>query len=357
MSNEIPTRSATSKRNANIEILRCFLMFLIVLGHCSCHGAYGKTTTGLVLGVMTAFAVDAFAFISGWFSIKSTPQRMLRFCGLGLFAWCMVTTLTYFLSLYRGEAMTYRAVEMGWYGNGYLTVMLFAPFLNAGVDSSIEKGGANSAAKLLGVCLIFMFLMWLPLPDLGIKLGWGWHGHSTILLMIMYITGRVCSKIESLKAISIWRLCVIFCFSEFLTLGWAALTRRYDCGWFGQIKLWDNQSPAQVIAAVSVFLLFAKCKFPIWLGKTCMYAAPSMFVIYLLHDASCSAPIVRPLIQQVEIRANSLGTGYLGAIITAAVVVYVSGLAVDVLFRRKLLNAIVRFARQKIKARGEFDKD
>lgn len=219
-------------------------------------------------------------------------------------------------------------------------MMLFAPFLNAGVDFVFGRDGFRGGVRLLCCCLGFMFLMWLPLPDIGIKLVCGWHAHSSFLLMIMYITGRVCSKIERLKTFRVNHLILVFCACEMLTLGWAAVTRWQNLGWFGQIKFWDNQSPAQVTAAVALFLLFFRLRFPEWLKKVCVYAAPSMFVIYLLHDTSCAAPVAQPLYTKLELYVNSFGVGSGLAIFVAAVVVYVSGLVIDIVFRRVLWNGL-----------------
>lgn len=52
-------------RDGNIELLRCVLMFLIVLWHCSMCSAATDSRVAKMLSSLPVFAVDAFVLISG----------------------------------------------------------------------------------------------------------------------------------------------------------------------------------------------------------------------------------------------------------------------------------------------------
>ena len=79
----------SGQKNIGIELLRIVLMFMIVFGHCCCHGVFANERNVLVAGTTTFFAVDAFAFISGYYSIRTSIARFLKFLSLGLF-WTVV---------------------------------------------------------------------------------------------------------------------------------------------------------------------------------------------------------------------------------------------------------------------------
>ena len=53
-------------RDGNIELLRCVLMFLIVLWHCSMCSSATDFRVAKLLSSLPVFAVDAFVLISGW---------------------------------------------------------------------------------------------------------------------------------------------------------------------------------------------------------------------------------------------------------------------------------------------------
>lgn len=59
------------KRNANLDVLRCLAMFLIVLGHVYQHSIFYQTSSVLyfVFIGLTLWHVDAFLALSGWFGV------------------------------------------------------------------------------------------------------------------------------------------------------------------------------------------------------------------------------------------------------------------------------------------------
>lgn len=265
------------ERNLNIEVLRCVLMLLITFGHCCGHGAFADEKFVLVAGAMTAFSVNAFAFVSGWYSIKLSFNRLLRFLGYGVFAFVVVNIVSFF------NGSGFVPFTMGWYGNAYFVVMLLAPYINAGIESIYERDGWRTAVKVVALYIGFMFVMWLPLKYLGVNIKCGFGGHTAPLLIGVYLVARVSRLTNLLERISVkMAYCgVVFC--EIVLIGWSAIGRILG-GPISHIKMWDYQSPVLISCAVFVFVIFYRARFPLPLQKTAKFLAPSMFMVYLLHD-------------------------------------------------------------------------
>ena len=204
-----------ARRDSGIELLRCLLMFLITLGHCCFHGPYAANLAVTVTCTLTCFCVDAFAFISGYYSIKSTPKRILKILGQGLYAVSVVF-------LFSREFH----FSMGWYGNAYLVLMIVAPIINAGIDRISESNGQYLLFSCVAIYIAYMFMMWLPLEALGIDVGVaGWYGHSLFVLLGMYLIGRLVSKYQLWHRVKRCYLFMVFTVLEILTVGWSALGR------------------------------------------------------------------------------------------------------------------------------------
>ena len=69
-------------RDGNIELLRCLLMFIVVLHHSAVFGPLIGARQAEVVFAMTVPAVDCFVAISGWFGIKFTWNKWLRLLAL-----------------------------------------------------------------------------------------------------------------------------------------------------------------------------------------------------------------------------------------------------------------------------------
>ena len=77
-------------RNPAIELLRCILMFCIVLHHCAYHGYWrgDESQRVLIFGFtgLLAWHVDGFVAISGLYGIKFSWRKFLRLWGMCAFA-------------------------------------------------------------------------------------------------------------------------------------------------------------------------------------------------------------------------------------------------------------------------------
>ena len=133
-----------SKRNASVELLRCFLMFLIVFHHCAYWGRWegdGSQHVLIFLGsVACMWHVDAFVGISGWFGIKFTWKKFFSLWSQVVF----YSALSAGWIAYSGgsvlKGLKAFAVRGGWFGAAYFFLMLMSPILNEAVESLAAKG-------------------------------------------------------------------------------------------------------------------------------------------------------------------------------------------------------------------------
>lgn len=133
------------KRNPNIEVFRCLLMFLIVLHHCAYCGYFKKDDSQwLMLILYTGFTmwhVDGFIAISGWFGVRFSWKKFAALWGEMAF----YTLLSFFWTWGVGGSFSLKSliVNGGWFGGTYLMFMFFAPLLNEAIESAVVHGTAK----------------------------------------------------------------------------------------------------------------------------------------------------------------------------------------------------------------------
>lgn len=277
-------RSLNHRSNGNIEVLRCFLMFLIVLGHCATFTRICSHDEARLIHTFQIFAVDAFVLITGWFGIRYSSSKIWRFLGLGMFS----SVVVFLLSPFSQFGWTYN-FSLGWFGNAYLGLLVLAPILNAAEESLIkmDKGWLFKSWALYAVMMV---VSWLPLSwfNIDVKII-GWEAHSMNQLMFMYWTGRVLSQYQWTKKIQVWKILIASIMLMAANFGWAIATGLTRQSAFWQSILVHNKiynNPIVIALSVSVFLIFIRVGFPAFLKNACTFLGPSMFSVYLLHEAS-----------------------------------------------------------------------
>lgn len=328
-------------RNPNIEVLRVFLMLSIVFDHCAAQGYFADNLFAYGLAVATTYAVDTFAFISGWYSIRFSVRKMTRLLFLGAF--CSVL-----LFLLSKLALGYWrfALQLGWFGNAYLGLMILAPFVNAGVETIPKR----VLLLVWGVFAVLMMCIWLPLREFGIDIvPVGWGPQTVASLLFMYLTGRISSASAwvASRGVRFWGVAAFVSWLAVqLTVVGVHFLREYgivhEC--FLSFDASSYASPLNIVCAVSLFMFFSKVRFPAVLGRLCAFLGPSMFGVYLLHSG-CHKAVSRVFIARFEaVLGSVLIPGPIGIVINlavTAVVVFVVCSAIDVA-RRSLLAVVLR---------------
>ena len=153
---------SSGKRAANIELLRCILMFLIVFGHCFSWGIY-KGADGLwtvLVLVCVIWNVDCFLGISGWFGIRFSWKKVWKLYSQILF-YSVLSALYLFFFDHAKFTIANVKVYGGWYGSTYLFLMLIAPLLNMIVDRASVLPRAE-VLKAWGLSAFGLFCLDIP---------------------------------------------------------------------------------------------------------------------------------------------------------------------------------------------------
>ena len=238
-------------------------MFGIVVQHVVGQSAYIRHGADF----LTNWCVCGFVFVSGYFGIKFKPSKFISLIALGCFC-AIVSNMAYgtppFVAL--------KAVRYYWYLWAYLFLMLFAPMINAAFDN-------NDKNMIVAMVLPIVFLIygwsfaagipgvrdWMPVCK---YLG-GCNGVSLVGLYVFTLAykkfelSRYCTARNSLMVLPI-------CFGLMLA------------------GLWSFAWVPSFIVTCIAFEYVKGLRLPDWLAKACIFAAPSMFSVYLLHICNCT---------------------------------------------------------------------
>lgn len=328
-------------RDGNIELLRCVLMFLIVLWHCSMCSAATDFRVAKLLSSFPVFAVDAFVLISGWYGVSFSFRKVAKLLGLGLFSACIISTLSVLSSF--GFSFRY---SLGWFGCAYLGLMVLSPILNAGLDKIMEDVGRARTIWLAYSAMVF--ISWLPLTPFGIDVCIpGFGGMTLNTLMYVYVTGRYLRRERRLLDIG-WRgWLAAFLLLEGLNISFAILSGlTKECGSVNLLfSRWRvNDSPLAIAMAITFFMFFLRLEVGGIMGRIATYAAPSMFSVYLLHCGT-NFGLTRVWIERyMFLKVDGICKDVF-AVILAAVSTFVVCVVIDLL--RRCVGAVINFYKGK----------
>ena len=250
-------------RNASIDFFRCLLMFGIVIQHVVGQSAYIRHGADF----LTNWCVCGFVFVSGYFGIKFKPSKFISLIALGIFC-AIVSNMAYGNS----PLVALKAIRYYWYLWGYLFLMLLAPMINV----AFEKGDRK---ELVAMVLPIVFLIY----------GWSFaHGVPGIRDWM-----PICDSLRGLNGVSLLGLYVFTLAYKKLGLS-RYCTRRNSmialpiCAVLMLVGLWSFAWIPSFIVTCIAFEYVKKLTLPIWLAKTSIFLAPSMFSVYLLHICNCA---------------------------------------------------------------------
>lgn len=325
--------------NLGVEVLRCGLMFLIVLMHVATFCATGNPSRARLIHVFCIFAVNAFVLISGWFGVRFRVKKVLKMLGLGAFA----ATVLFLLSPLSDCGWQF-AYSLGWFGNCYLALLCCAPLINAAIEA-LARESMRALMSAWSAYAALMVVSWLPIWNFGINLHVpGWEGHSFNQLCFMYVTGRLLAKCGWINTISRGRLAFGAVALMLCNYAWAIATGLTRGSEFWQgilVGTRGNNNPLIIALSVCVFLWFLRTRVPAWLGRVASLCGPSMFSIYLLHEA-CNHDLSVSLYDKYFAWAHG-GPVYVqyAVIFSVAALVYLTCLGID-LVRRGVFATLQR---------------
>lgn len=318
------------RSNYSIEVLRCWLMFLIVLMHCATFVNTGDPSRARLVHTFCVFAVNAFVLISGWFGIRFAPHKVFRLLGLGLFSALVLLALSPLAG--KGWVFSY---DLGWFGCAYLGLLFFAPLINAAIDHLRgQSEGALRTAWFVYACM--MVMSWVPIDISGVHIHIrGWEGHSFNQLCFMYVTGRVlagCDFVHRIKKGWLYAAAVLLMSANYAWAIATGLTRGNEFWQSMLVGTRGNNNPIIILLAIAIFLILLRSEPPRWLGRVCMFLGPSMFSVYLLHEATNHGLSVALYNKYLFIQG-----GQFVAIIATAILVYSVCIAFDLIRRMAFL--------------------
>ena len=112
--------------NNGIAVLRCLLMYLIVLHHTICHTALADSVFLFPVFLLTVPAVDGFLCISGWFGMNFSWRKCGVIAGQIVYYAALSSAFSVFAAKLGWIQRPIFAVGNAWYGVAYLALMSLA---------------------------------------------------------------------------------------------------------------------------------------------------------------------------------------------------------------------------------------
>ena len=311
------------KRNGGIDFMRSAMMFCIILLHILEGERFWPDYRRLVFVLMVS--VDAFVFISGYYSVRFSWGKLARLYGTTAF--CLV--VLWASRVLPTSASVVEAFKGLWFLHCYAFLMCFAPLINRAFETEVSLlNRLKFFAPIL--CLVFF---WGPLshmlffhhfvPEVP-----GLAARTGLTLVGVYIVARFYRLYETrFDQIPLWAYALLGLM--FLSIDAVGMF------WFG-----DNDSPSSVLAALCLFHLFKNMRLPSFLGKMSCFVAPSVFSVYLLHVNDPMMELLRTLASKIE---QSIGCA-LAACAGAALCCFAVSIGID-LARRGLITSCQRALR------------
>jgi len=305
-----------STRDNSIELYRVMLMFGIVLLHAAGVG----DVKAQWLANSLKFCVTGFVFISGYFGIRFSWQKIAKLYGLAILYAILGSTVSF---LCTGNvhfiSVGLKYLHGLWFLHAYAILMMFAPVLNCVFDQ------IENRKRLLPIILPLVALVfgWSYCYDVGhlkpyVFPAEGLGAHSPLTLIGIYVLARwfKIMGVEQYLTNKRLLLAVIAAFP------------------FSVVGLAPYNSPFAFVLAASFFVLvrrFVRC------GNWPVLLSPSMFCVYLIHVT----PPGIDFIIWAKHYAFRHDLSLVGACFVVAIALFLISIAVD-LCRRVLAQACVR---------------
>ena len=277
------------KRNGNVEVFRCFLMFLIVLWHCYVHGFYHSSTEWWteLYPLFLMWHVDGFVAISGWFGIRFAWSKVLRLYGV-ILLYSIASICVRLLFAPETFKLKHLTVTGGWFGGTYLGLMFLAPLINRGLDTLLSESKKRVYA-VFGLFVAVVTLAWIPTHLFTAVVPSGSGGYTIFTMIFVYSAAYLVRRVEinaSARLVTgIAGVCCLFTIA--LSLGYSMLRVVSGCEFELIAFKCSYDSPFVWGLAIALLMLFVRhIRFPDWLCKTSSFIGPSTFCIYLLHDTT-----------------------------------------------------------------------
>ncbi len=285
------------KRNFGIDLLRMFLMLMIIILHTLGHGGVLSATEPIsvkysmywLLESLAFCAVNCYALITGYvhygkkhkFSalIQLWLHALVYAFGIAVCVWFLkpeefsLENLTFFL--FPVSKRVY------WYLTAYTGLFVLIPLLNAGIDKFTKCEAKRYSYLLL---LVFSIIPTIAQNDTFYTNS----GYSTFWLAYLYIIGACIKKHEWGASLKSRKAALLYICSVLLAWGIKLIIDSTSSLFPGASKfdfdIISYTSPAMVFAAIFLFMAFKNVHIPHKLRGIISSLSPASFGVYLIHE-------------------------------------------------------------------------
>lgn len=271
-------------RTSNIELLRIFAMFMIVIHHVLVQGIFPiigeDNLTCRVVDSFVIYGVNLFLLISGYFTIRFSWKKLISLLWICSFYKIFHLFFRFFyldeninLVEWIGKPLGVVFSTGGWFMDNYLLLFFISPLVNKVLFNS------NRNEYVKGLIILFL-----------INVVYGWlfsnnvncNGYNLNHFIFIYYIGYGIKKLNSSKLLQIGLRHALLAFfvCSFVQVICCVAINGFDY----QNKLLDYNNPIVLCASVCLFQVFALQRrlYANWINVV----AASMLPVYLVHHQS-----------------------------------------------------------------------
>lgn len=318
-------------RLLNIELLRIFAMFYIVLGHLSCIiGNYEELNwvEKLILYIPFGFVpgVNCFVLISSYFLINAQfkVQRIVRITVETLFYTVVLTVICFFLFNKSGEITVYDVIKsfyiLGptkynyWFISKFIALLALQPFL-----SKLAMSFTKKQYQLFLCVLIFINTELIG----GFPFGELYGGGFTLMWFIcLFFTGGYLRLHLESHSMKFWLFLTIFFTLVKAMIQYMELTNIISLNYNSIITYG---------LAISVFMLFKSIRIS-KINNLVKFLSPNILGVYLIHEHGLKSLYRNELM-------HHLSDNKIAYLIIWSIIIFFICICIDKL-RKKLFNML-----------------
>lgn len=337
--------STAKTRNVSLDVLRCLLMFGVVLQHAFAVCKFGGIIPYAAYALLDSFthpSVDGFTAISGWFGIRCTLKKLFRlfclilFCGTVHFGLYQLGVLCCANAYKSSFGLDFAPMSWGyecyryWYLGAYVKLMLLTLLLNP-IFSYLSKWPRWSLWLVAGafVGANYLSLLWMP-----------WESHSPRTVIFVYVVVRFFVLLGILDWVRCRFAKYLFGSAAGILFAVAALDGMHRWG----LTPGMYRSPVVIMAGLTAVAYFASIQIS-EKGVSARLAsllAPSMISVYMLHW-NIADTFLKPVPQYVLGKCPWLNVSVVFVVVAACI--FLLCIAID-LMRRYMVSKIYLFIDQ-----------
>lgn len=324
-------------RASNIELLRIIAMLFVVLLHCNFaaigYPSAASVSTAPLQEIIKMFfenicivSVNCFILISGYFSLRLSLQRLVRFWLQCFFYGVLIYIVVLLLKI---ESFSLAAtltntilwwLRDNWFICCYFALMLLAPIVNLLFE--------RAEVKQLRLCLLLLLVVDCVLGwFVGMKGNGTAGGYSVFHLLVVYYLGRFIYIVnQDEKPVKRSRF-YLLSFIGLVVLNTILAYVQIRCSL--PLNMFSYNAPVVLLACVYFFMFFLYLD--VKNSKLINFVAKSSFSVFLIHIH----PLVFPLFKSYmcSLLENFGGGYYVLLSIVVALSLYGLSIVVDLMIR------------------------